>query len=90
MPAAGQTIFQIAPVGKMIFVVVEIHRKRKSDLFEVGKTDCPLAFLFRASERGQEQRGQNGDDGDDDKQFNQREGIVNFIRSARHIEMQVA
>ena len=71
-------------------MVIEIHLKREANLFEVGKANRLLTFLFSASERGQEQRGQNGDDGDDDKQFNQREGIVNFIRSARHIEMQVA
>ena len=51
-------------------MVIQIHFKRKADLFEVGKTNRLLTFLFGARERGQQQRGKNGDDCNYNQQFN--------------------
>ena len=73
MIAAGQRGFQVAPVGETAAVVGEIHRAGQADLFQVGKADRLLAFLFGACQRRQQHRGENRDDGDDDQQFDQRE-----------------
>ncbi len=62
----------------MIALVVEIHFEHQADLFEIGKADGKLASLFGSGERGQEQRGENGDDCDDDQQFDQCEGAAQF------------
>ena len=48
-PAAGQAGFQIAPVGKMIVLVVEIQDKAQADLAQIGNTDGLLALLLGAA-----------------------------------------
>ena len=66
----GQAGFQIAPVRKMIFVIAKVNDEGDADLFQVGEADRLLPFLFRTGERWQQQRSQNGDNGDDHQQLN--------------------
>ena len=49
----------------MISLVAQIQGKGQADLFEIGKTDGLLAFLFGATQCRQQQRGEHRDNGDD-------------------------
>ena len=54
MITAGQTGFQFSSVREMIIVVAQINRECETDLFEIGKADRLLTFLFGAGERRQQ------------------------------------
>src|SRR6266550_8416385 len=84
MVAAGQTGFQIAPVGEVVVVVAKVNQEAEADLPEIGNADGLLAFLLGTGKCGQQQRGQNRDDGDDDEQFNQGEGAANVAERGCH------
>ena len=89
MKTAGQAGFQIAPVGESVVVVVQADGKRDAYLAEIGNTDGLLAFTLCARQNRQKQRGKDADDGDDDQQFNQREGAMNSFCPS-HFEMSIA
>ena len=67
----------------MIVVVAQIHEEGQADLFEVVQADGLLAFLFGPAQCRQQECGEDGNDGDDHQQFNQREGAPEFIPIAR-------
>jgi hypothetical protein len=72
MITARQTGLQIAPVGKTVIVIAEAQGKRDADLPEIGNAGNPLRPLFCDGQGGKQEGRQDGDDGDDDQQFNQR------------------
>ena len=59
--------------GIGLVVVLDVHEGREADLFEVGRTGDRSRFLTRLGEDREENSRQDGDDGDDDKQFDQSE-----------------
>ena len=73
MITAGQAGFQVAAVRKMAVVVIEINHEREADLFEIGNARRLLGLLLGATQRGQQQPGEDRDDGDDHQQFDQGE-----------------
>ena len=58
-----------------VAIVIGIHAQAETDLPKVAQAFHDLRLLLRACQRRQEQSRQNGNDRDDDKQFNQVEGI---------------
>jgi hypothetical protein len=59
--------------GEGVGVVINVHVCTQCALFEVGGT-AGLAGLFPRLAQGRQQHGgENGDDGNDDKQFNEGE-----------------
>ena len=54
-------------------MIAKIDDESDADLFQIGKADRLPPFFFRTGERWQEQRSQNGDDGDYHQQFDQSE-----------------
>jgi hypothetical protein len=59
--------------GKLAAVIVREGMERHAELLKVAHAVDALGLEFGFAERGQQQRGENGDDGDDEKQFDQRE-----------------
>ena len=63
-------------IGRVVvLVVIDIHGERQRMLVEVAVAAGGLALLLRTAKRGQEQRGEDGDDRDHDQQLDQREAI---------------
>src|ERR1035438_8277410 len=62
-----------APGGIYIITVTRINGATDIQLAKAVDALSPLRAFFRGSQRGQQHRRQNGDDGDDHQQFNQRE-----------------
>ena len=60
-------------------VVRQIHRKAEPNLVKIADAFGGLGRLIGSAERGQQQRGKNGDDGDDHEKFDECESP-----SARH------
>lgn len=54
-------------------VVVSVHGECQSQLMLVGGAADPTGLAFRRRKSGQQQASQNGYDGNDDQQFNERE-----------------
>ncbi len=76
--AAGRST-QAAPllISRIgVRVVVRIHAQTDGDLVVVAVALDPLRFCFGPRQGRQQHAGQNCDDGDDDKEFDQREGQV--------------
>ena len=59
--------------GHDIVIVADIKHKTKAQLLEVIQTIDLLRLLLRSGQCRQQHGGQNGDDGDDHQQFDQRE-----------------
>jgi hypothetical protein len=55
-----------------LVVILGIHRHRRAKLFLVGEAGAGTRLLPRLGEDGEEDRRENGDDGDHHKQFDQR------------------
>jgi hypothetical protein len=51
------------------------------DLLQVGHAEYPLGPLFGTAQGRQQQRGQNGNDGDHYQQLDEREALASFIQS---------
>ena len=64
------------PSRESALVVACIHEDRQCNLTFVGLADGSLAFLLGARQRGQQQRRQDGDDGDHNEEFDESEGIA--------------
>src|SRR5438552_499267 len=58
---------------KPVLVVIGVHEERETHLSEVVQAARLLALLFRARQRGKEQPGQDGDNGDHDQELDQCE-----------------
>src|ERR1017187_1131119 len=54
--------------------IVRIRQHSQADLMQVANANGAPSLFPRLVERGQEHRGENADDGDDDKEFDQGEG----------------
>jgi hypothetical protein len=54
-------------------LVTSIKQPREHDLAVVVHAGNPSAFCLGLAQGGQEQSRQNGDDGDNDQEFNERE-----------------
>ena len=61
---------------KISGVIVGEGMKAEADLLEVVKAGDAFGALLAAGERGQEQRGQNGDDGNDREEFDERKRVA--------------
>lgn len=69
-------------VGNVHWKVIVIHGKHsegESDLFEVADALDFLCFGFGFGQGGKEHPGENGDDGDNDQQLDEREGPVFLV-----------
>ena len=62
--------------GVALIVVLSVHVDGETDLLEVGLAGGLARLLPRASEDREEDRRQNGNDGDHHQQFNQRESTA--------------
>ncbi len=56
-----------------VIVFLGIEQNRKPDLFEIAQAVCLLRLGLCLAQRRQQHPSQNGDDGDDDQQFDERE-----------------
>src|SRR5262245_15047663 len=56
-------------------VFVHVQARGEGNLAKVGKARGALAFFFGATEGRKQQGGENSDDGDHDKQFDQGEAL---------------
>ena len=54
-------------------MVIAIHLEGEADLLLVAHALDQFRLLLGAAERGQQQRGQDRNDGDDDKEFDESE-----------------
>jgi hypothetical protein len=61
--------------GQALAMVLCVHQGGQGNLPHVGLADGALPALFGPSQRGQEHRREDRDDGDDDQQFDQGEGL---------------
>ncbi len=59
--------------GHDVLVVIDIQQPAKLELPEIVPTGGVLCFGLGLGERGQQHPCQDGDDGDDDEQFDERE-----------------
>ena len=75
----GETVVLVGGIiihvgkGKRIPVVLDIHPPRQHQLPTVVHAHDALGLGLGLGQRGQQQAGQNGDDGNDDEQLDQRE-----------------
>jgi hypothetical protein len=67
-------MLEIAAVGKLVVMIAEVKFPGDADLAELGTAGRGDALVFGATESGQEEGSQDGDDGDDDQQFDEGEG----------------
>src|SRR5262249_36052763 len=78
-----------AGITPSVLVVGDIDQPREGELVKIIHALDALAFLFRPAQHRQQQACQDGDDGDDNKQFDQRERTrpvpLADRRFARHI-----
>lgn len=52
-----------------------MQRVGEASLFQVVEAGGLFGLVLRSSQRGQQHRGENGNDGDDDKQLDERESL---------------
>jgi len=64
--------------GEDLIVVIQIHVEREAPLLEVVETGCAAGLFLGLAQRGQEQSGQNGDDGNDHQKFDQCKTTFHF------------
>ena len=57
-----------------------MQREAEPDLFQIRETDGLTRLLLRPAQRGEKQRRENRDDGDDDQKFDQREAAPSVGR----------
>ena len=65
-------------------VIVGIHRPTREQLAIVIQALCSLGAQFRFRESRKQQRGKNGDDGNNDQQLDESKGVVSFGTSCHH------
>ena len=68
---------------KPTLVVVFVHMKNNIQLFEAVDAVCLLALFLGTSQRRQEHRSEDGDNGDDHQQLNQGETLLHSYFSFR-------
>ena len=69
-------IIHVPPVGigrQVAIVIIRIHRPSQGELFEVRHALYALGLQLGPGQGGQKQRGQDGNNRDDDQKFNQGE-----------------
>ena len=81
---AGADVAVRALVGKDFVVVILIHEEGIAPLLDVVQATYGFGLFFRLGERRQQHGRENGDDGDDHQQFNEREGGRDFFREQVH------
>ena len=69
---------------KAFIVVVGPHAVSQTDLLQVAHASDALGFGFRFGESGQEEACEDGDNGDHDKQFDERESLLSGDASMVH------
>ena len=75
--SAGRVVGD-AEIGKHLIVVIQIHVEREPPLPEVAETGDAVGLFLGLGQRRQKHGRQNGDDGDDHQQFDQRESAFCF------------
>jgi len=65
--ASRQVILEVTPVRESILEITEVYGERDADLLEVCEAGSSVGTLFGTGQRGQQKRGQDGNDGDDDE-----------------------
>jgi len=68
--------------GKNALIVIDIHERAQGQLFIVVEATDLGGLGFSFAQGRQEHRGQNGDDGDDHEQFDEREPWVPGLKAA--------
>ena len=68
---------------KGVLIIMIIHRKAEPPLFKVAQASDAASASFSFSERGEKERGKDGDDGNDDQQFDQGKGTTRLILHSR-------
>ena len=76
--AARARAARVVEAGQIAFVVLVVEHVDLTELAHVGGALRRVCGLARLLQRGQQDRGQNGDDGDDDEKFDQRELATGF------------
>ena len=76
----GQALVAVGRENIFVFVGVELHVV--ADLFEIVQTGNAQGFVFGAIQGGQQHRRQNGDDGNDHEQFDEREAELAWRTTA--------
>jgi len=77
----GKAVWVIGCVGALplgtvdVVIICPIHRVGDAGLFQVVEASSLLGFGFRAGERGQQHRSENGNDCDDDEQLDESKRI---------------
>ena len=66
---SGQTRLEVAPVREIALQLIAVNGESNADLVKIGKAGRAVSLLFGAGHRGQQHRGQYGDDGHHDQQF---------------------
>ena len=66
-------VVSVGIIGKEILIIEAIERESDAPLTEAIGALNLHGFVFCATQRGQEHRRKNCDDGNDDEQFNERE-----------------
>ena len=64
--------------GDHVFILIGEHQHGQADLLEVVEADGGLPLLLGLGQRGQQHRGEDGDDRDHHEQLDQREGASCF------------
>ena len=61
-------------IDQLILVIIFIHHPSQSDLPHVAETLGLFGLFFCGAQGRHQQAGENGNDGDDDQELDQREG----------------
>ena len=65
--------------NKAVVVISVVEEPARGDLLEVGQASDGMDPAFGLAQRGQQQRGEDRENGNDDQQFNQRKGATNQV-----------
>jgi hypothetical protein len=75
--------------GQPFVVILGILRKGDAPLAQVARASDLPRFFAGAGKDGEQNRRQNGDDGDDNQQLNQREGTLTFPHIKTSFDLKV-
>ena len=76
-PVFGVTTLRVRGNGREdVPEIADVNYHAQPQLFEVVHAADLIGLLFGLGERGQQHGRQNGDNGDDDQQFDQGEGVL--------------
>jgi hypothetical protein len=74
LPADPTRIDRTVAVGdEFVIVIMSVQHPADLKLLQIAEAHNALRFLFGLSQRRQQQRRQNGDDGNDHEQLDERE-----------------